>query len=232
MDVVRTLLIAAAAVIVVVVIMGLINYNGAPEYDLEDCRQSISEYRTYVVNHWVQMLLFWFQLREEDVSITSVSPGPNQNLIYFNVGNTEIKAMFLWDNLQMAVETTNFCESSGYTRRERAFILNGGLDNARLYDFVKPAIDKHLDLSVVTEDDVLDIAAQLKDMAPAFETEEQADNYLFGKMYELIIVMRQKSNRNNRKLLKTYAGLMYHLWQTKKEKFLKFLQEEDEKNEG
>lgn len=229
---IKGVLIAAAIGLVIVIVAILIDFYSAPEYDIEDCRQSISEYRTYVVNHWIQLLLFWFQMKEDDVSINAVSPGPNQNLIYFNVGNTEIKAYFLWDDYKMAVEITHYSESSGYSRRERAFRLSGGLDNEKLYNFVKPAIDTFLDMEEVTEADVIAIVAQLKDMPPAFKTSEEADQYLFNKMVELILVMRQKRTRNNRKLLKTYAGLMYHLWQTKKEEFIKFLEEENEDFEG
>ena len=68
--------------------------------------QHIAEYRSYMVNQWVCLLAFWFNIKPEDAQTKLLCPSPNQNAVYFFHENIEVYAFFNWNENTMEVKTS------------------------------------------------------------------------------------------------------------------------------
>ena len=67
--------------------------------------QHIAEYRSYMVNQWICLLAFWFNIKPEDAQTKLLCPSPNQNAVYFFHENIEVYAFFNWNDNTMEVKT-------------------------------------------------------------------------------------------------------------------------------
>lgn len=185
--------------------------------------QHIAEYRTYMINQWICLLAFWFNIQADKAQTKLLCPAPNQNAVYFFHENIEIYAFFSWNDNTMEVKTSVFDDEDGYIAHDKVFsISNGSLETDKLFDFILQAKKEHYDYYDLSADDVIAITKQLKFIPKDNNTDAVKLQY-FDTMADLMILMRQKKNRNNRKLLKTYMGLVHFLWQTYGEDFLKYL---------
>lgn len=185
--------------------------------------QHIAEYRSYMVNQWVCLLAFWFNIKPEDAQTKLLCPAPNQNAVYFFHENIEVYTFFSWNDNTMEVKTSVFDEDDGYISHNQVFrIANGSLETDRLFDFISQAKKEHYGYYDLSADDVITITKQLK-LLPEDKDKDAVKLQYFDTMAEFMIMMRQKKNRSNRKLFKTYIGLVHFLWQNYSEEFLKYL---------
>ena len=185
--------------------------------------QHIAEYRSYMVNQWVCLLAFWFNIKPEDAQTKLLCPSPNQNAVYFFHENIEVYAFFSWNDNTMEVKTSVFDEEDGYISHDQMFrIANGSLETDKLFDFISRAKKEHYGYYGLSADDVITITRQLK-LLPKDANQDAVKLQYFDTMAEFMLLMRQKKNRNNRKLFKTYMKLVDFLWQNYSEEFLKYL---------
>ena len=185
--------------------------------------QHIAEYRSYMVNQWVCLLAFWFNIKPEDAQTQLLCPSPNQNAVYFFHENIEVYAFFSWNDNTMEVKTSVFDEEDGYISHDQVFrIANGSLETDKLFDFISQAKKEHYGYYGLSADDVITITRQLK-LLPKDANQDAVKLQYFDTMAEFMLLMRQKKNRNNRKLFKTYMRLVDFLWQNYSEEFLKYL---------
>jgi hypothetical protein len=192
--------------------------------DPEAALQQIAEYRTYMVNQWLCLLSFWLNIKPEEAKTKLLTPNYNQNVLYFYYENLEVAASFFWDDYVVVVKTSVYKEDGGYIELQKTFKFNSNVfDNDGMYKFIQEAINAHHEEYELTEDDMIGVIKQLKIAAKGFESEDAAREHLFNYMADLIIVMRQKKNRTNKKLTTTFAGLMFWLWNVYGDEFLKFL---------
>ena len=123
----------------------------------------------------------------------------------------------------MEVKTSVFDEEDGYISHDQVFrITNGSLETDRLFDFIAQAKKEHYGYYGLSADDVITITKQLK-LLPKDANQDAVKLQYFDTMAEFMLLMRQKKNRNNRKLFKTYMRLVDFLWQNYSEEFLKYL---------
>ena len=192
--------------------------------DPEAALQQIAEYRTYMVNQWLCLLAFWLEIKPEDAKTKLLTPNYNQNVLYFYYENIEVAASFFWENYVVMVKTSVYLEDDTYKEAMRTFKFNGNVfNNDEMHKFVQEAVNIHHDEYELTEEDMIGVIKQLKIAAKGFESEDTAREHLFNYMADLIIVMRQKKNRTNKKLATTFAGLVFWLWNVYGDEFLKFL---------
>ena len=185
--------------------------------------QHIAEYRSYMVNQWVCLLAFWFNIKPEDAQTKLLCPSPNHNAVYFFHENIEVYAFFSWDDNTMEVKTSVFDEEDGYISHDQVFrITNGSLETDKLFDFISQAKKEHYGFYGLSADDVITITKQLK-LLPKDANQDAVKLQYFDTMAEFMLLMRQKKNRNNRKLFKTYMRLVDFLWQNYSDEFLKYL---------
>ena len=185
--------------------------------------QHIAEYRSYMVNQWICLLAFWFNIKPEDAQTKLLCPSPNQNAVYFFHENIEVYAFFSWNDNIMKVKTSVFDEEDGYISHEQVFrIANGSLETDKLFDFISQAKKEHYGYYDLSADDVITITKQLK-LLPKDANQDAVKLQYFDAMTEFMLLMRQKKNRNNHKLFKTYMRLVDFLWQNYSEEFLKYL---------
>ena len=215
--------------VVVVLIIGVIVvkriFEPGEEYELtNDALQQIAECRTYLVNQWICLLAFWFGIKTEQAQTKLVTPGPNQNGIYFFYQNLEIYAFFDWETETMTVKTSVYDEDDGYLSHSKVFsIKNGMLESEKLFNFIYQAKEEHYGIYELTAEDVIGLTKQLKISKQAFESEDAALEHLFDNMADFMMLMRQKKFRNDKKLIKIYMGLVFWLWQKHGKEFLQFL---------
>lgn len=200
------------------------------EYELtNEAMQQIAECRTYLVNQWICLLAFWFGIKTEQAQTKLVAPGPNRNGIYFFFQNIEIYAYFDWEKEQMEVKTSVYDEDDGYITHNKTFsIKNGTLESEKLFEFIYQAKEEHYGIYELSAEDVIGITKQLKISRQAFESEDAAKQHLFDNMADLMMLMRQKKFRNDKKLIKIYMGLIFWLWQQHGKDFLEYLEMSDE----
>ena len=198
-----------------------------------DALQHIAEYRTYMVNQWICLLGFWFNIEVKPTQTKLTSPGLNQNGIYFFYENLEVYTLFDWELMKMEVKTSIYDEHDGYAVRKKIFkISDGSLESDKLFNFICEARGIVQGMYNITPDEVIGVVKQLKTLSKPFESEEAAKNHFFNQMADLMLLMRQKKLRNNHKLLKTYMGLVYYLWSKFGDDFLKFLEVSEEEFMG
>lgn len=192
--------------------------------DPEAALQQIAEYRTYMVNQWLCLLAFWLEIKPEDAKTKLLTPNYNQNVLYFYYENIEVAASFFWEDYVVMVKTSVYLEDDTYKEATRTFKFNSNVfNNDEMHKFIQEAINVHHEEYELTEDDMIGVIKQLKIAAKGFESEDAAREHLFNYMADLIIVMRQKKNRTNKKLTTTFAGLVFWLWNVYGDEFLKFL---------
>ena len=185
--------------------------------------QHIAEYRSYMVNQWVCLLAFWFNIKPEDAQTKLLCPSPNQNAVYFFHENIEVYAFFSWNDNTMEVKTSVFDEDDGYISHDQMFrIANGSLETDKLFDFISQAKKEHYGYYGLSADDVIAITKQLN-LLPEDANKDAVKLQYFDTMAEFMLLMRQKKNRNNRKLFKIYMRLVDFLWQNYGAEFLKYL---------
>ena len=185
--------------------------------------QHIAEYRSYMVNQWICLLAFWFNIKVDEAQTKLLCPAPNQNAVYFFHENIEVYAFFSWNDNIMKVKTSVFDEDDGYISHEQVFrIANGSLETDRLFDFISRAKKEHYGYYGLSADDVITITKQLK-LLPKDANQDAVKLQYFDTMAEFMLLMRQKKNRNNRKLFKIYMRLVDFLWQNYGAEFLKYL---------
>ena len=195
--------------------------------------QHIAEYRTYMINQWVCLLAFWVGIKTEDAQTKMTCPGYNQNTLYFFHQNLEIYTFFDWNAEVMTVKTSVFQEDRGYTTHEKPFTLSGkDLKTKELFEFIQRAKNEHYNLYDLTADDVVAVTRELKMLSKPFESDEAAKNHLFDHAADLMITMRDKKLRNNRRLFKVYMGLIFWLWSVYGEEFLTYLNMTEEEFMG
>lgn len=213
-----------------------IMYEEVPDDSNADLLQTIAEYRTYMVNQWLCLLAYWFGIESKDAQTKLVCPAPNQNCLYFFHENLEIQAFFNWNAEIMDVRVDIFDGDNGYTPLRQTFsISQGRLENDKLFLFIDKAKKIAYHQGELSADDVISIAKELKVLAKGFESEDAAKLHLFDSAADLMILMRNKKLRNNKKLLKFYMDFVYWLWNTHKKEFLEYLEmpeKEEEKVEG
>ena len=192
--------------------------------DPEAALQQIAEYRTYMVNQWLCLLAFWLNIKPEDAKTKLLTPNYNQNVLYLYYANIEVAASFLWEDYVVMIKTSVYLEDDTYKEAARVFKFNSNVfNNDEMHKFIQESINIHHDEYELTEDDMIGVVKQLKIAAKGFESEDAAREHLFNYMADLIIVMRQKKNRTNKKLTTTFAGLIFWLWNVYGDEFLQFL---------
>ena len=195
--------------------------EGASEALLEN----MAEYRTYMVNQWLSLLIFWFGINVEEAETKLTTPGPNKNTVYFFYQNLEIYAYFNWVTEIMTVKTSVYEDEEGYTSDCAVFSISGkDLPTKDLFPFIEKARLTHKGCYELTAADVEDITNSLRVMRNGFSSEDAAKEHLFDQMADLMLLMRKKKNRGNRKLLKFYMGLLYWFWNSYHDEFLKYLE--------
>lgn len=194
--------------------------------------QHIAEYRTYMINQWICLLAFWFDISADDAKTKLTTPGANFNGLYFFHQNLEVYTLFNWGDYKMHVKTNVYTEDKGYLTHEKVFSLaDGSLDADRLFKFIEIARIEHYGAYELTKQDVIDITRQLKIIEQPFESRDAALEHLFNHMADLMILAREKKFRNDRRFMKVYMGLTFYLWQEYGKEFLEFLSEEEEEKE-
>ena len=228
-EIIPSILIGFLVLLLVAAILHLIRKSEEPyEEEIEpevagELLQHIAEYRSYMVNQWVCLLAFWFNIKPEDAQTKLLCPSPNQNAVYFFHENIEVYAFFSWNDNTMEVKTSVFDEEDGYISHDQVFrITNGSLETDRLFDFISQAKKEHYGYYGLSADDVIAITKQLK-LLPKDANQDAIKLEYFDTMAEFMLLMRQKKNRNNHKLFKTYMKLVDFLWQNYSEEFLKYL---------
>ena len=227
-EMIPTILIILLVLLIGAVIVHLIRKSDETYEEVEqevssELLQHIAEYRSYMVNQWVCLLAFWFNIKPEDAQTKLLCPSPNQNAVYFFHENIEVYAFFSWNDNTMEVKTSVFDEEDGYISHDQMFrIANGSLETDRLFDFISQAKKEHYGYYDLTADDVITITKQLK-LLPKDANQDAVKLQYFDTMAEFMLLMRQKKNRNNRKLFKVYMRLVDFLWQNYSEEFLKYL---------
>ena len=162
--------------------------------------QHIAEYRSYMVNQWVCLLAFWFNIKPEDAQTKLLCPSPNQNAVYFFHENIEVYAFFSWNDNTMEVKTSVFDEDDGYISHDQVFrIANGSLETDKLFDFISQAKKEHYGYYDLSADDVITITKQLK-LLPEDINKDAVKLQYFDTMAEFMLLMRQKKNRNKSKV--------------------------------
>ena len=186
--------------------------------------QHIAEYRTYMINQWICLLAFWFDIKSEEAQTKLTCPGFNQNTVYFFHENLEVYTFFDWNAEVMTVKTSVFREDEGYQTHEKRFTLAGkDLKTKELFEFIQQAKNEHYDYYDLSAGDVITITKQLKIAAKGFPSNDAAKNHLFDHMADLMILMRDKKLCNNKGLFKTYMALVYWFWNTYGAEFLQYL---------
>ena len=227
-EMIPTILIILLVLLIGVVVVHLIRKSDETYEEVEqevssELLQHIAEYRSYMVNQWVCLLAFWFNIKPEDAQTKLLCPSPNQNAVYFFHENIEVYAFFSWNDNTMEVKTSVFDEEDGYISHDQMFrIANGSLETDKLFDFISRAKKEHYGYYDLTADDVITITRQLK-LLPKDANQDAVKLQYFDTMAEFMLLMRQKKNRNNRKLFKIYMRLVDFLWQNYSEEFLKYL---------
>lgn len=215
-------------VLIVIAVIGLIFWfasRGKVEYELtEEGMCELAEYRTYMINQWISLLGFWFDTKVEESQTKLVMPGINQNALFFFHENIEIYAIFDWEKCGMEVKTSVYKEDGGYIRHVKYFsIANGSFETDKLYDFIKRARIEHYGEYELSPEDVTAVTKQLKELSKGISPDDARYNF-YDHMADLMILMRKKNYRKDKKLLQTYFGLVYYLWAAHKDEFLKFLE--------
>ena len=205
------------------------------QYELtEEGVKQLSEYRTYMVNQWLCLLTFWFNIKVEEAETKMVTPGIDQTGIYFFYENIEIYTLFDWQRLLMEVKTSIYEENGGYKKRIKHFSFkDGSFPTDRLYNFVLKSINMHASQNHLTPEDMKALLPQIKAMGEAATlSDEEAREHFFTYMAELIILMRKKRLLKNKKLVDTYMGLLFYLWSVYGEEFIQFLTQDEEETKG
>lgn len=223
----------ALAGFVVITICSVIRYfkeNAEENFELSaDGVKQVAEYRTYIVNQWINLLSFWFDIDAKETQTKLTLIDANKNGLYFYHQNLEVYAMFDWTRDTMDVKTTVWVDPEGYKVHSKRFgIVNGGLEAEKLLEFVKIAKKEHYGLYELSPEEVNDITKELAKQDDAFNNEEEANCHLFNYMADLMILARDEKFRNDKKFMNIYMGLVYHFWQTKGDLFMKYLTEEDD----
>lgn len=228
-EIIPSILIGFLVLLLVAAILHLIRKSEEPyEEEIEpevagELLQHIADYRSYMVNQWVCLLAFWFNIKVDEAQTKLLCPSPNQNAVYFFHENIEVYAFFNWNENTMEVKTSVFDEEDGYISHDQVFrITNGSLETDKLFNFIAQAKKEHYGYYNLSADDVITITKQLK-LLPEDKDKDAVKLQYFDTMAEFMIMMRQKKNRSNRKLFKTYIKLVDFLWQNYSEEFLKYL---------
>jgi hypothetical protein len=192
--------------------------------DPEAAIQQIAEYRTYMVNQLVCLIAFWLKVQPQELQTKLLTPQFNQNVVIIYYENFEVTASFFWETYTVLIKTSIYSDEGEYIEDQKAFnISNNIFENEKLYNFINAAIVRYRNETEVTVEDLGYIIQQLKIQAEGFESEDAAKTYLFNYMSDLMLLMRRKKNRNNKKLMHTFAGLVYWLWNVYGNEFLEFL---------
>ena len=189
--------------------------------------KSVAEYRTYIVNYFISLLNLWL---EEEGAVSCYTTAPNQNLVSYLLDNMVIDALFVWEEEKVYVKVGHFSDSEGY--KNKSFVLrlvNKTLPIGKLHKKIIAAVDEHDRLNFLTKDDVLNAAVQISNM-PKMTAEEEKDKR-FGSVLELMVMMKSKKYRNNKKLLKFYGRFIEAFLRGHREEFLEWLSKEEEKEE-
>ena len=227
-EIIPSILIGFLVLLIGAVVVRLIRKSDETYEEIEqevssELLQHIAEYRSYMVNQWVCLLAFWFNIKPEDAQTKLLCPSPNQNAVYFFHENIEVYAFFSWNDNTMEVKTSVFDEEDGYISHDQMFrITNGSLETDKLFDFISQAKKEHYGYYDLSADDVITITRQLK-LLPKDANQDAVKLQYFDTMAEFMLLMRQKKNRNNRKLFKIYMRLVDFLWQNYGAEFLKYL---------
>ena len=133
-------------------------YEEVEQEVADELLQHIAEYRSYMVNQWVCLLAFWFNIKPEDAQTKLLCPSPNQNAVYFFHENIEVYAFFNWNDNIMEVKTSVFDEEDGYISHDQVFrIANGSLETDKLFNFISQAKKEHYGYYDLSADDVITI---------------------------------------------------------------------------
>ena len=227
-EIIPSILIGFLVLLIGAVVVRLIRKSDETYEEIEqevssELLQHIAEYRSYMVNQWVCLLAFWFNIKPEDAQTKLLCPSPNQNAVYFFHENIEVYAFFNWNSNTVEVKTSVFNEDDGYISHDQVFrIANGSLETDKLFNFISQAKKEHYGYYDLSADDVITITKQLK-LLPKDANQDAVKLQYFDTMAEFMLLMRQKKNRNNRKLFKIYMRLVDFLWQNYGAEFLKYL---------
>ena len=232
----NALLIGTLAGFVIITVGAVIRYfkeNAEENFELsEDGVKQVAEYRTYIVNQWINLLAFWFGIDAKQAQTKLTLIDANKNGVYFYHENLIVYAMFDWMHNFMDVKTTVWVEPDGYKVHSKRFPLpSGGLQEDKLLEFVKTAKKEHYGLYEISEEEVVAITKDIAAQEDGFEDEIQANCHLFNYMADLMILARQEKFRNDKRFMETYMGLLFHFWQTKGPEFLKFLMDDEDEED-
>ena len=112
-EIIPSILIGFLVLLLVAAVWHLIQKSNETYEEVEqevssELLQHIAEYRSYMVNQWVCLLAFWFNIKPEDAQTKLLCPSPNQNAVYFFHENIEVYAFFSWNDNTMEVKTSVF----------------------------------------------------------------------------------------------------------------------------
>ena len=166
-------------------------YEEVEQEVADELLQHIAEYRSYMVNQWVCLLAFWFNIKVDEAQTKLLCPAPNQNAVYFFYENIEVYTFFSWNDNIMKVKTSVFNEDDGYISHEQVFrIANGSLETDRLFNFISQAKKEHYGYYGLSADDVITITKQLK-LIPEDKDKDSVKLQYFDTMAEFMLLMRQ-----------------------------------------
>ena len=85
-EIIPNILIGFLVLLIGAVVVHLIRISDETYEEVEqevssELLQHIAEYRSYMVNQWVCLLAFWFNIKPEDAQTKLLCPAPNQNAV-------------------------------------------------------------------------------------------------------------------------------------------------------
>lgn len=201
------------------------DFGARVEYDTDSILQDMAEYRTYVANQYVQLLMFWLGATEDqEAQVKLTTPAPNENIVSFIYDNLQIETHFNWPFDEMTVKASYQMDDEHVEFRKTFSMPGKCLDEGKLYKFICQVKADYLQMFEITSADVVELIRQIAaisdDAAPSSINKE----YFYDKVAGLILALRRvKRLRNNSLVMQSFAGIIRYIWVNDKEGFLNYL---------
>lgn len=191
----------------------------------EEQIQTISDYRTEIINSVVEHACIWFKWDPEKIRTTGGVSPEDQGIVRLIHENEELFITFIWNKHRIILQYLDYDTESDttVTYTESIKFSNNQVDWYALHKFVKWTVDDRLKDIPVEELTTLAIKYSLE-LAQNPENKEKLKPMLFQNimnLYEYII----KHNIRDKTLIRTLSALICYSSQTFSEEFVQFLKE-------
>lgn len=205
-------------------------YTAATTEYTEEFFTKQSEYKTYVANQILNIVLYGLELADSP-DTQMLYPAENENLAVLTMNDIEVSMHYNWE-IKLCTITYQILRNGQILEKEMSFrFRNDRLPLAKIMKFVAQMRDDYDDFNNITEQDIVDFLARGKDM-PDFANKEDAKTFYYDCICDMLMEIRKPRNYKNREMVRIYGRIVRHLLKTEREEFMKYLSQEDENNKG